>query len=67
MRLFFGSVFGAIFMIVIGAIILVGIIKLFRLKVNQEDVEGCFSIIGFIAFAITFMVFVLNKCSEAGW
>ena len=53
-------------MIFIGVIILVGIIKLFRISVSQEDVEGCFSIIGFIALAITFMVFIFNKCSAAG-
>ena len=53
-------------MIFIGVIILVGIIKLFRISVSQEDVEGCFSIIGFIALSITFMVFIFNKCSAAG-
>ena len=63
---FLGSIFGTIFMIFIGVIILVGIIKLFRISVSQEDVEGCFSIIGFIALAITFMVFIFNKCSSAG-
>lgn len=63
---FLGSIFGTIFMIFIGVIILVGIIKLFRISVSQEDVEGCFSIIGFIALAITFMVFIFNKCSAAG-
>ena len=66
MYYFFGSIFGTIFMIFIGVIILVGIIKLFRISVSQEDVEGCFSIIGFIALAITFMVFIFNKCSAAG-
>ncbi len=63
---FLESIFGTIFMIFIGVIILVGIIKLFRISVSQEDVEGCFSIIGFIALAITFMVFIFNKCSAAG-
>lgn len=63
---FLGSIFGTIFMIFIGVIILVGIIKLFRISVSQEDVEGCFSIIGFIALSITFMVFIFNKCSAAG-
>ena len=63
---FFGSIFGSIFMFFIGAIILVGIIKLFRTNVSQEDVEGCLSIVGIIALATTFIVFIFNKCSDAG-
>lgn len=63
---FFGSIFGAIFLIVIAAIILVGIVKLFKISVSQEDFDGCFTIIGWMALAITFIVFICNKCSAAG-
>ena len=66
MDIFFGSIFGTIFLIVIGAIILLGIVKLFRISMSQEDFEGCFTIIGWIALAITFIVFICNKCSAAG-
>ena len=63
---FFGSIFGAIFLIIIAAIILVGIVKLFKISVSQEDFDGCFTIIGWMALAITFIVFICNKCSAAG-
>ena len=63
---FFGSIFGTVFIIVICVIILVGIIKLFKINVSEEDIRGCFTIIGYIALAITFIVFILNKCSSGG-
>lgn len=64
--LFFGSIFGTIFLVFIAVLILLGIVKLFRISMSQEDWEGCFTIIGWIALVITFVVFICNKCSTAG-
>jgi len=64
--MFFGSIFGTIFLFFIAVIIFFGIVKLFRISISQEDFDGCFTIIGWIALAITFFVFICNKCSAAG-
>ena len=63
---FFGSIFGTIFLIIIASIILVGVVKLFKISVSQEDIEGCFTIIGWMALVITLIVFICNKCSSVG-
>ena len=63
---FFGSIFGTIFLIIIASIILVGVVKLFKISVSQEDIEGCFTIIGWMALVITLIVFICNKCSAVG-
>ena len=64
MSKFFGSIFGALFIIFIIWIVIAIIVKLFKVKVNQEDFEGCFTIIGYIGLGIAFIVFLLNKCSS---
>lgn len=63
---FFGSIFGTIFLIIIASIILVGVVKLFKISMSQEDIEGCFTIIGWMALVITLIVFICNKCSAVG-
>ena len=57
---------GTIFMVLIAVIILACIAKLFKISVSQEDFDGCFTIISWIAIVITLIVFICNKCSEAG-
>ena len=60
---FWGSIFGAIFIVFIISIIYVIIVRLFRIKVDNETVSSCFSYICYIALVISFIVFLLNKCS----
>ena len=60
---FFGSIFGALFIIFILWIIIAIIVKLFKVKVDGEDLQGCFTIVGYIGLGIAFFIFLLNKCS----
>jgi len=60
---FLGSIFGAVFIVVLVCAIYVIIARLFRIKVDKETVYSCFGIIFYAALAISFIVFILNKCS----
>ncbi len=63
---FFGSIFGALFIIFIIWIVIAVIIKLFKVNVDGEDLKGCFTIVGYIGLGIAFIVFLLSKCSSPG-
>lgn len=63
---FFGSIFGAIFIIVIACVIYVIIARLFKLKAKEETLNNCFGLVFYFALAISIIVFILNKCSTVG-
>lgn len=64
LRTLFGSIFGTIIIIFVVCVIFVFIARLFKLKLNQEDFEGCFGLICAIAVGITILVYLFNQCSS---
>jgi len=62
---FWGTIFGAIFIAIILWVVYAVIGRLFSIKVDSEDFEGCFTAIGYIALAISIFIYILNQCSSS--
>lgn len=60
-----GSPIGFILIMIVGAVVLIVIARLFKIKLSAEDAEGCFAMVGWIALGVMFLAFLFNKCSAA--